>query len=30
LSYEETTHYKIFKQFFSDRSAFFQNGAVAK
>jgi predicted ATPase len=29
LAYEETTHYKIYKQFFSDRSVFFKGGDAA-
>ena len=27
IAYEDTTHYRIYKQFFADRSAFFENGA---
>jgi predicted ATPase len=30
LNYEETTHYKIYKQFFSDRSLFLDNGRTSK
>lgn len=29
LAYEDTTHYRIYKRFFADRSAFFKNGDAA-